>query len=167
MMSADLNKTTGHGVYFSGNFEIEEQVSIDLNRKAEYRTYAVSINCGGADGGEPTRYEIRALGYGPLSLALKERFIYFLRGNFFPSNTTDTLKDNFYFEGSDYTMIGSADEFQGDVVDSIGVTGLGIVSKLRHVIEDCVQHLKNKDDVEPLKTIVATVKHTDYHPSYR
>ncbi|EGG00100.1 uncharacterized protein MELLADRAFT_112138 [Melampsora larici-populina 98AG31] len=70
-MSGDLNKTTGHGVYFSGNFEIEEQVSTDLKQKAEYRTYAISINCGGADGGEPTRYEIRALGYGPDGEAVK------------------------------------------------------------------------------------------------
>ncbi|EGF99591.1 uncharacterized protein MELLADRAFT_68489 [Melampsora larici-populina 98AG31] len=140
-------------------------ISTDLNRKAEYRTYAVSINCGGADRTEETRYEIRAFGYRPLSLALKERQIYFLRVYFFPNNTVDTLKDSLYFEGSDHALIGPAETFKGDMINTIGVSSLGIVSKLEEIVEDCVQHLRGKDDVEPLKTIVATVKHTDYHPA--
>ncbi|EGF97319.1 uncharacterized protein MELLADRAFT_85870 [Melampsora larici-populina 98AG31] len=168
MPKPDFNKPTGHGVYFSGNFEIESiQVPSELGKKSGYRSYVVFINCGGADRKEETRYEIRAIGYSSPSMALEERKFYFLRGLFFPTNTVETHKDQFYFEGSDHAVIGPADDFKGDVVDTIGVTGLGIVSKLGTIVEECCIGLKDDNAVEDPKTLVVTVQHTDYHPGIK
>ncbi|EGG04577.1 uncharacterized protein MELLADRAFT_88612 [Melampsora larici-populina 98AG31] len=167
MPNPDFNKPTGHGVYFSGNFEIEKKLPSDLGKKSGYCSYVVSINCGGADRDEETQYEIRAIGYSSPSMALDENKFYFLRGLFFPTNTLNTHMDHLYFEGSDQAMIGPAEEFKGEVINTVGVTGLGIVTKLQNIVEDCCRNLKDKDDLDDPKTIVATVKHTDYHPNIK
>ncbi|EGG08770.1 uncharacterized protein MELLADRAFT_104595 [Melampsora larici-populina 98AG31] len=50
-------------------------------------------------------------------------------------------------------------------MDSIGVTGLGIVTKLKTIVEQCCSGLKDNEDTQDPKTLVMTVKHTDYHPT--
>ncbi|EGG07830.1 uncharacterized protein MELLADRAFT_85385 [Melampsora larici-populina 98AG31] len=144
-----------------------EQVPSELGRKSGYRSYVVFINCGGADHIEETRYEIKAIGYSSGALALEDNKIYFLRGLFFPTNTIQTTMDQFYFEGSDYTVVGSAEDFKGDFIDGVGVSGLGIVTKLELIIEECCKNLRDKDNTEDPKTLVVTVKHTDYHPTIK
>ncbi|EGF99688.1 uncharacterized protein MELLADRAFT_112434 [Melampsora larici-populina 98AG31] len=121
MAKDDFNKPTGHGVYFSGNFEIEAKVPSELGHKSGYRSYVVFVNCGGADRDKETRYEIRAIGY--------------------------------------------TEEFKGEVINTVGVTGLGIVSKLGYMVEECCKTLRDKNETEDPKTMVVTVKHTDYHPT--
>ncbi|EGG11268.1 uncharacterized protein MELLADRAFT_92218 [Melampsora larici-populina 98AG31] len=161
---SDSNPATYRGIYLSGNFEVEEKILPDNGWRSEYRTYTISIGCGGADRQEPLLYEIVAKGFSGAKFKLLENHVYFLRGALFPSNSPDTKANQFIFEGSDVTMLGDSDSFGGELVDCVGVTGLGIVIAISSIIEECCQYMKKTPDQEPVATTVFTVQHSDHHP---
>ncbi|EGG00274.1 uncharacterized protein MELLADRAFT_93742 [Melampsora larici-populina 98AG31] len=105
-----------------------------------------------------------AKGFSVAQFKMLEKHVYFLRGALFPSNTPDTKANQLIFEGSDVAMIGPIKDFQGDLVDNIGVTGLGIVVEINSIVEECCQYMKKSPDQDPIQTTVFTVQHTDYHP---
>ncbi|EGG10581.1 uncharacterized protein MELLADRAFT_103261 [Melampsora larici-populina 98AG31] len=65
---------------------------------------------------------------------------------------------------NDVVMLGPSENFEGDLVDLVGVTGLGIVIAIDSIIEECCQYMKKTPDQEPVATTVFTVPHADYHP---
>ncbi|EGF97782.1 uncharacterized protein MELLADRAFT_84467 [Melampsora larici-populina 98AG31] len=123
---ADPTESTTHGLYLSGNFHIEKQTSQNNGWRKEWRTFSASIWCSGAGRSKRLSYDIDAKGFGPAERKLEPGNIYFLRGAFFPTNDLD-IKDVFYFEGSDRGLILTATEFSGDLADTVGATGVGIV----------------------------------------
>ncbi|EGG05288.1 uncharacterized protein MELLADRAFT_64232 [Melampsora larici-populina 98AG31] len=164
---ADPNESTTHGLYLTGNFEIEKKTSPENGWRSEYRTYTTCISGGGAHRNNRMSYEVVARGFGPAQFKLEEGSIYFLRGSFFPLNKEDTTGDILFFEASDRILIGPADTFAGDLVNSIGVTGVGIVTAIAKMPEPITNGcLPNPSDGEKIVTIV-TVLHSDYHPTVR
>ncbi|EGG04302.1 uncharacterized protein MELLADRAFT_89528 [Melampsora larici-populina 98AG31] len=124
----------------------------------------MSIGCGGADRQERLLYEIVAKGFSAAQYKLFPSHIYFMRGTLFPSNTADTRADQFIFEGSDVALVGPRESFHGDLVDTVGVTGLGIVVGINNIVEQSCQYMKKSPDQDPVPTTVFTVQHSDYHP---
>ncbi|EGF99606.1 uncharacterized protein MELLADRAFT_94161 [Melampsora larici-populina 98AG31] len=180
----DLNPATYCGIYLSGNFEVEGKVCLlikfgqhhannlrsymqtlpDNGWRSEYKTYTISIGCGGVDRQEPLLYEIAAKGFSGAKFKLHQDHVYFLRGALFPSNSPDTRANQFIFEGSDVVMLGPRDNYGGKLVDSVGVTCLGIVIGISSIVKDCCQYMKKTPDQESVLTTVFTVQHSDYHP---
>ncbi|EGG06380.1 uncharacterized protein MELLADRAFT_86565 [Melampsora larici-populina 98AG31] len=167
---ADPSESTPHGLYLTGNFEIEKkflkfemQTSPENGWRSEYQTYATYIGAGGAHRKRTMSYKIQIKGYSPAQFRLDDGNIYFLRGSFFPSNTDETKNDILFFEGSERILIGPADTIVGDLVNSIAVTGVGIVTAKETIPKPNVTStLPNPADGEKLVTIV-TVLHSDYH----
>ncbi|EGG03700.1 uncharacterized protein MELLADRAFT_89972 [Melampsora larici-populina 98AG31] len=122
------------------------------------------MGAGGAHRKRRMSYEIQAKGFSHAQFKLKAGNIYYLRGSFFPSNTDKTKDDLLFFEASDRVLIGPIETFSGDLVDSIGVTGVGIVTAIDQMPEPITNGCKpNPADGEKIVTIV-TVLHSDYHP---
>jgi hypothetical protein len=90
--------------------------------------------------------------------------IYFLRGSFFP-NTDIDKSDMLFFEASDRVFLNTAVAFDGDLVDSVGVTGVGIVCAIESVIEPARGGLRKDPKFEDKPTTVVTVLHSDFHPT--
>ncbi|EGG02186.1 uncharacterized protein MELLADRAFT_91505 [Melampsora larici-populina 98AG31] len=161
---ADPTESTTHGLYLTGNFEIEKKTSPENGWRAEYRTYATSITSGGAHRERSMSYEIIARGFSHTQFKLEPGNIYLLRGSFFPSNSEETNKDILFFEASDRVLISSSANFTGNLVDSIGVTGVGIVKAITKIPEPRTNGcLPNPADEGKFVTVV-TVLHSDYHP---
>ncbi|EGG10478.1 uncharacterized protein MELLADRAFT_93465 [Melampsora larici-populina 98AG31] len=161
---SEPNPCTGHGLYLSGIFEVEEQLSEDQRYKVEFRSYSTSIGCAGANRDKDLHYEIRATGFSTEALKLQPNHLYFLRGAFFPTNTEDTYDDNLFFEGSDRLCLGSLDDFSESLVDKVGVSGIGRVLETKFVVEDCMQYLKSKVTDSDKSSLYAIVQHCDFHP---
>ncbi|EGF97710.1 uncharacterized protein MELLADRAFT_84522 [Melampsora larici-populina 98AG31] len=113
------------------------QLSEDMKYKAEYRSYSVLIGCGGSNRVQNLHYEIRATGYSPEIFKLEPKHYYFLRGSFFPTKTSDTYDDEFFFEGSD---------------------------RATPVVEESMQFLKKNPTDDDLVSLYAIVQHCDFHP---
>lgn len=62
-------------------------------------------------------------------------------------------------------LLAQNDDFLGDTVDAVGVTGVGVVSKVTTKVEECCQTMKKAGAPDDLLTTVVTVKHSEYHPS--
>ncbi|EGG10569.1 uncharacterized protein MELLADRAFT_93601 [Melampsora larici-populina 98AG31] len=155
---------TGHGLYLSGVFEIEEKLTQEQNYKVEFRSYSASIYCGGLGRKQQISYEIRATGFSSKLLMLEESKVYFLRGSFFPTNTEDTFNDEFFYEGIERMLLGDAEAFTANVEGMIGLTGLGRVLDVDFKVEECWQYLKGKATDPDLKSVHAIVEHCDFHP---
>ncbi|EGG08957.1 uncharacterized protein MELLADRAFT_77253 [Melampsora larici-populina 98AG31] len=69
--------------------------------------------------------------------------------------------------GADHALIGPANEFKGEIMNTVGITGIGVVAKLSYVVEECCKNLRDKNEAEDPKTTVVTVEHTNYHPSIK
>lgn len=162
-----MNQSNFHGIYLSGLFEVEEKTSPENGWRSEWRTYTVSIGCGGADRDHRLLYEIQAKGFSPAQFRLWQDNIYFLRGSFFPSNTADTTKDQLIFEGSEAILLAQADDFLGDTVNSVGITGVGVVIEKTTIVEACCQYLKKVGATEDPLTTVVTVQHSEYHATVK
>ncbi|EGG12045.1 uncharacterized protein MELLADRAFT_89244 [Melampsora larici-populina 98AG31] len=162
---ADPTESTTHGLYLTGNFEVEKKTSPENGWRSEYQTYSVLIGAGGAHRTRPMTYEIQAKGFSNAQFRLESNTIYFLRGSFFPSNTDKTTDDMLFFEASDRILVRPVDTFAGDTVDSIGVTGVGIVLATNQIPKPRTTNLlPNPADGEKIVTVV-TVLHSDYHPT--
>ncbi|EGG08253.1 uncharacterized protein MELLADRAFT_105272 [Melampsora larici-populina 98AG31] len=163
---SDTSPSTQHSIYASGNFEIENKVSpiTIAGSGPEYITYAVSIGCRGADRDARLLYEIRATGLAANEHKLYKDHTYFLRGPFFPTNLPQTESDQFIFEGADATLIASLDNYEGESVDSVGISGLGIVINIEHITEKCCQYLKKTGQEDDLQTTVVTMQHSEFNP---
>ncbi|EGG05564.1 uncharacterized protein MELLADRAFT_72098, partial [Melampsora larici-populina 98AG31] len=162
---ADPNESTTHGLYLTGNFEIESKLSPENGWRVEYRTYATSIASGGAHRERLMSYDIQLKGYSQAQFKLEPGNIYFLRGSFFPSNTDETTKDILFFEASDRVLISSSENFSGNLVDSIAVTGVGIITAIDKFPEPITNGcIPNPADGEKIVTVV-TVLHSDYNPT--
>ncbi|EGG08254.1 uncharacterized protein MELLADRAFT_105273 [Melampsora larici-populina 98AG31] len=135
---SDNSNPTYHGIYLSGNFEIEQKLSPNHGWRSEYRTYVTYIGCGGADRDQHLLYEIKAKGYSSPTYMLSQDYIYYLRGSFFPSNTPETENDQLLFEGSDANVVSACKSCEADLVDSVGVTSLGIVIGIDTIVEKCL-----------------------------
>ncbi|EGF97401.1 uncharacterized protein MELLADRAFT_85583 [Melampsora larici-populina 98AG31] len=161
---ADPAESTTHGLYLTGNFKIEKKISPENGWRAEYRTYVTSISGGGAHRDRLMSYEIELRGFSQAQFKLEAGNIYFLRGCFFPTNTDETNKDVLYFEASDRVLISPSQSFSGSLINSIAVTGVGIVTAIESFREPITNGcLPNPADGEKMVTIV-TVLHSDYHP---
>ncbi|EGG07254.1 uncharacterized protein MELLADRAFT_62750 [Melampsora larici-populina 98AG31] len=162
----DTSPSTQHSIYVSGNFEIENRVSpiTIAGSGPEYITYAVSIGCRGADRDARLLYEIRATGLAADEHKLYKDHTYFLRGPFFPTNLPQTESDQFIFKGADATLIASLDNYEGESVDSVGISGLGIVINIEHITEKCCQYLKKTGQEDDLQTTVVTMQHSEFNP---
>ncbi|EGG04006.1 uncharacterized protein MELLADRAFT_89738 [Melampsora larici-populina 98AG31] len=152
---ADPSESTTHGLYLSGPFLIEAK---------EYRTYTTFIGCSGGAQEERLRYKVVARGFSQADFMLEAGHIYFLRGSFFP--TTEEAKDNIiFFEASDRVLLNSANAFVGDLVDAIGVTGVGIVCNITSIVEPARGGLLKNPKDENKPTTIVTVLHSDFHPT--
>ncbi|EGG09699.1 uncharacterized protein MELLADRAFT_95138 [Melampsora larici-populina 98AG31] len=161
---SENNNPTYHGIYLSGNFDIEEKLSPNHGWRNEYRAYVTYIGCAGLDQDQRLSYGIKAKGYSSPSFMLSENHIYFLRGSFFPSKSADTDNDQFLFEGSDACLLSASEGCVTDLVDSVGVTSLGFVVRIHTIVEKCCNMLKKSPSDPDPKTTVLTVEHADYHP---
>ncbi|EGG08176.1 uncharacterized protein MELLADRAFT_84949 [Melampsora larici-populina 98AG31] len=161
---SEPNPCTGHSLYLSGIFGVEEQLAEDKRYKVEFRSYSTTIGCSGANRPKDLHYEIRATGFSSEALKLEPDHLYFLRGAFFPTNTDETYHDDLFFEGSDRVCLGSADNFTNSLVDKVGVTGIGRVLDVNFVVEDCFQYLKSKVNDPDKVSLYAIVQHCDFHP---
>ncbi|EGG00877.1 uncharacterized protein MELLADRAFT_92928 [Melampsora larici-populina 98AG31] len=161
---SEPNPCTGHGLYMSGIFEVEEQLSEDRHFKVEFRSYSVLIGCAGANRKQDLHYEIRATGFSNEALKLEPNKLYFLRGSFFPTNTEETYKDEFFFEGSDRLCLGTPGNFSDSLADKIGITGIGRVLNVTFVVEDSMQYLKQRTSDPDKISLYAIVQHCDFHP---
>ncbi|EGG02232.1 uncharacterized protein MELLADRAFT_91565 [Melampsora larici-populina 98AG31] len=164
---SDEDAVTGHGIYLSANFEIEEKISSDQTKDAAYRTYILSIPCTGANRARSFSYEIRATGFSGKGFKLLAKNIYNLRGGFFPRNRLDTSNDQLFFEALDRGIITHNEGFVHNLSDTVGITGLGRVSKTETILEETIQHLIPKNPGLDKLTTVVTVEHSDYHPEKR
>lgn len=164
---SDNSNPTYLGLYLSGNFEIEDKTSTENGWRAEYRTYTTYIGCGGADRDKRLLYEIKAKGFSLPQHSLSKDRIYFLRGSFFPSNSEDTSADQLVFEAMDKCFVAEAEGWQTDLVDTVGVTGRGVVTGISTIVESCCQIYKKKPNDPDLQTTVLTVEHAEYHPVRR
>ncbi|EGG07255.1 uncharacterized protein MELLADRAFT_85907 [Melampsora larici-populina 98AG31] len=161
---SDNSNPTYHGIYLSGNFEIEQKLSPNHGWRSEYRTYVTYIGCGGADRDQRLLYEIKAKGYSSPTYMLSQDYIYYLRGSFFPSNNPETENDQLLFEGSDANVVSACKSCEVDLVDSVGVTSLGIVIGIDTIVEKCRQLVTTPAVEGGIRTTVLTVQHADYHP---
>ncbi|EGG07088.1 uncharacterized protein MELLADRAFT_86004 [Melampsora larici-populina 98AG31] len=162
---SDEDSVTGHGIYLSSNFEIEEKITPEQpQRETQYRTYVLSIPCSGADRDRCFTYEIRATGFSGKNLKLIPKNIYHLRGAFFPRNLLDTSGDQLFFEASDRGVITNGKSFPYSLIDNVGITGLGRISKITTTVETSIQHMIPKNPNKDKVTTIVTVEHSDYHP---
>ncbi|EGG09698.1 uncharacterized protein MELLADRAFT_60781 [Melampsora larici-populina 98AG31] len=157
---------THHSIYLSGNFKIEKKISpiTPASGDPEYTTFVVSIGCRGTDRDARLLYEIRATGLSTDEHKLFQDHTYFLRGSFFPTNLPGTENDQLVFEGTDATMVASIDNFEADSVDTIGISGLGIVVDIGYIVERCCQYLKKTGQDADLQTAVVTLQHCKVNP---
>ncbi|EGG06583.1 uncharacterized protein MELLADRAFT_86418 [Melampsora larici-populina 98AG31] len=162
-----MSQSTFHGLYVSGLFEVEEKTSPENGWRSEWQTYTVSIVCTGANRDHRLLYEIQAKGFSAAQFWLWQDNIYFLRGSFFPSNSSTTSQDQLIFEGSEAILLAQADDFLGETINSVGITGVGVVLEKKTIVEACCQYLKKVGATEdPLSTVV-TVQHSKYHPTLK
>lgn len=162
-----MSQSNQHGIYLSGLFEVEEKTSPENGWRSEWRTYAMSICAGGADRQHRLSYDIQAKAFSAAQFRLWAGNVYFLRRAFYPSNTPHTKKDLFIFEGSEAVLLAQAEDFLGDTVDSIGVTGIGMVTNVKTKVEECCQGMKKAGAPDDPLTTVVTVQHSEYHPSMK
>ncbi|EGG08252.1 uncharacterized protein MELLADRAFT_85082 [Melampsora larici-populina 98AG31] len=160
---ADPTESTTHGLDLLGPFLIEAKTSGENGWRKEYRTYTTFIGCSGSPDKETLRYEIVARGFSQANFMLEAQHIYFLRGSFFP--TTDAQTDDIiFFKASDRVLLNSEDAFVGDLVDVVGVTGVGIVCNITIVIEPARGGLMKNPKDENKPTTIVTVLHSNFHP---
>ncbi|EGF99083.1 uncharacterized protein MELLADRAFT_94914 [Melampsora larici-populina 98AG31] len=160
----EIEVPTGQGVYMTGNFEIEEKIGQETKWDRDARTYVTNISCSGANRLKKLIYEIRATGYSSSEYILEERTVYFLRGSFFPSNTLFTTKDVIHFEATHRAPVISADDMKESLMDTVGVSGCGIIIGLDIITEECMDYLEENPKITDLTTTVVTIQHGDYHP---
>lgn len=158
---------TGHGLYLTGVFEVKGKLTQEQILKVEFRSYAVSIPCYGANRVQDLAYEICATGFSSPALQLETGTFCFLRGSFFPTNTQETHNDEFFYEGADRLVLGTVDTFSANLDNTIGLTGIGRVLSVDFKVEECMQYLKHKPNDPDKVTMFAIVQHCDFHPKPR
>ncbi|EGG01010.1 uncharacterized protein MELLADRAFT_67292 [Melampsora larici-populina 98AG31] len=178
-----MSQSTFHGLYVFGVFEFEEKTSPKNEWRPEWRTYTVSIGCTGANRDHRLLYEIQAKGFGAAQFWLWQDNIYFLRGSFFPSNSSTTSQDQLIFEGSEAILLAQANNFLGETINAVGITGVGVLLKKKTIVEVCCHYLKKNAVTKPCSglndknwtqpqgktTIAKCIKHspTPYHGAKR
>ncbi|EGG11548.1 uncharacterized protein MELLADRAFT_91131 [Melampsora larici-populina 98AG31] len=155
---------TGHGIYLSGIFEIGEKLTQEQLLKVEFRSYALAIHCIGANRIQDLAYDIRGTGFSSPAFKLEPGTICLLRGAVFPTNTKDTHNNEFFYEGSDRFVIGTADTFSANLDNTIGITGIGRVLSFLFKVEESMQYLKTKANDSNKVTMHVIVQHCDFHP---
>ncbi|EGG11425.1 uncharacterized protein MELLADRAFT_90930 [Melampsora larici-populina 98AG31] len=164
VLMADPTISTTHGLYLSGPFLIEARTLTENGWQKEYRTYTSFIACSGGPRDDHLHYEIVAQGFGHINFKLEAGHIYFLRGSFFPTN--DKEQDNtLFFEASDWVLLNDAENFVGDLVDAVGITGVGIICKIDSIIMPTAGGVKKNQKDENKPTTIVTVLHSDFHPT--
>ncbi|EGG08854.1 uncharacterized protein MELLADRAFT_84435 [Melampsora larici-populina 98AG31] len=161
---SEPNPCTGHGIYFSGIFRIDETLTEEQKFKVEFRSFATNIVCSGDEPDDTVDYEIRATGFSNQDFMLHPGHLYFLRGSFFPTNTCDTYNDELFFEGFDRAVIGTAESYSESLANKLGITGIGRVLDVEFYVEDHMQYLKRHASEPDKITLYAVVQHCDYHP---
>ncbi|KAH9822260.1 hypothetical protein DFH28DRAFT_1119188 [Melampsora americana] len=156
--------TTTHGIYLSGNFEIEKKISSAFNRKSDAATYTVSIVCGGIHRKKIEIYEIQARGFNNSQFQLECDRVYLMRGSFFPKNQLDTSSDLFLFEGNDHPFVATTKAYNGSMINCVGITGIGVVLSIDILLRSRVRKSTGSSCLEDNVTMAATVLHSQFNP---
>ncbi|EGG08175.1 uncharacterized protein MELLADRAFT_84948 [Melampsora larici-populina 98AG31] len=159
----DLDVDVVHGLYLSGNFQIERKLLEQPGDHPDQQSYSLWISFHSDKRDNFNFYDIRATTQHDSSFDFVPHRIYFLRGAFFPTNTSATERDKLFFEGLDTAVIGDHATFVNSLADGVGLTGLGRVISIELVVEASVQY--NQEITDPEKpTLHLSVQHRDYHP---
>ncbi|EGG11420.1 uncharacterized protein MELLADRAFT_59586 [Melampsora larici-populina 98AG31] len=161
---SDIAAIINHGIYVSGNFEVKDKTNPVNRSEPEGGIYNLTISCGGVNRENTKLYQIQAYAVEPVQIPLFVKGVYFLRGPFFPKNKVNTTFDSLIFEGEDHPFVGTGLSYMGSFVDSVSVTGTGIVFDICNPENSCSRSpadiLSSTDNI----TKVVTVLHSQYHP---
>ncbi|KAH9819217.1 hypothetical protein DFH28DRAFT_1122821 [Melampsora americana] len=147
-------KKKNHPFYIASLFDVFAQLDSEVTGTWGFRNSHMTIVTRDPDSEDNMEWVIQGCAYGGLEIVLDLDGVYFLKGRLIALNQPGEQK--FFYEPKNQILATSSKDLKGDLANSVGVWGLGIIIS-REVVP-----------VSPgRENVIVVVRHTDYNPDIR